>query len=510
MGDLRKRRQEVSAFLGIDAGNTGVKAVLFDDAGRTMASAHRDTGGHSPAPGMVERDIGRLRTDLDELVRELLGKSGLKGSDIAGIGTSGHGNGLYLLDDTGEPVAAIQSLDTRAAGLVEDWNGRGVAATAQAICLQRPWAAQTPALLAWMAAHRPETMARAAHLLMCKDLVTHALTGEMAGDVSDMGGAGLLRLPDIAYDDALLQAYGLEEAKGLLPKLHWPTDVVGSVTEAAAGRTGLAAGTPVVAGFFDVLASAVGAGVTKPGQASLILGTWSINQAVVETPAEGVFMSAPLAPGRFMSMENSATSATNLEWLAHNLLAHDRRSEKGPFALADALASMAPPKPDGPLYHPYLYGASGDASARAGWFGLAGWHDGADMLRALFEGVAFAHLAHIEQLEARGVDAGDITLSGGGAKSPLWPQMIADMRGRPVKVAAQAETGALGAAMAAVVGTGRYRDIDKAAEAMVAPPAIVTPNPGLKDFYQRRFALWRAVEASLSPHWAALRTLGDG
>lgn len=500
----------MSAFLGIDAGNTGVKAVLFDDAGRALASAHRDTGGHCPAPGMVERNIGRLRTDLDGLVREVLEKSGLKGRDIKGIGTSGHGNGLYLLDAGGEPVAAIQSLDTRAAGLVEEWERNGVADAAEAICLQRPWAAQTPALLAWMARHRPETLARAAHILMCKDLVTHALTGEIASDVSDMGGAGLLRLPNNTYDVALLDAYGLAEAKGLLPKLHWPVDVVGRLTDAAVARTGLAAGTPVVAGFFDVLASAVGAGVTRPGQASLILGTWSINQAIVERPAGGVFMSAPLAPGRFMSMENSATSATNLEWLAHNLLAHDRRAEKGPFALADALASMAPPKPDGPLYHPYLYGASRDAFARAGWFGLAGWHDGADMLRALFEGVAFAHLAHLERLEASGVDAGDITLSGGGAKSPVWPQMIADMLGRPVKVATEKETGALGAAMAAAVGTGRYCDLDAAAEAMVAPPRVVEPNPAMKDFYARRFALWQAVQASLAPHWTALRTLGDG
>ena len=495
----------MSALLGIDAGNTGVKAVLFDERGRALASAHCDTGGHCPAPGMVERDIGRLRSDLDKLVREVLEKGGLKGTDISGIGTSGHGNGLYLLDADGVPVAAIQSLDTRAAGLVEEWEGNGAADKAERICLQRPWAAQTPALLAWMSKHRPEAMARAAHLLMCKDLVTHALTGEMASDVSDMGGAGLLRLPDNAYDDALLDVYGLAGAKRLLPKLNWPVDVVGSVTEAAAGKTGLAAGTPVVAGFFDVLASAVGAGVTRPGQASLILGTWSINQAIVEIPVKGVFMSAPLARGRFMSMENSATSATNLEWLAQNLIAHDSRAKRGPFALADALASMAPSKPDGPLYHPYLYGAARNASARAGWFGLAGWHDGADMLRALFEGVAFAHLAHIERLEASGVATGDITLSGGGARSPVWPQMIADMLGQPVKVAAEKETGALGAAMAAAVGTGRYRDLDEAAETMVAAPRVVQPDPEMKDLYGRRFALWQAVEKSLAPHWAALK-----
>ena len=127
------------------------------------------------------------------------------------------------------------------------------------------------------------------------------------------------------------------------------------------------------------------------------------------------------------------------------------------------------------------------------------------MLRALFEGVAFAHLAHLARLEANGVGASDITLSGGGARSPVWPHMIADMLGRPVKVAAEPETGALGAAMAAAVGTGRYRDLDEAASAMVAAPRVVEPDPAMKDHYARRFELWQAVEKSLAPHWAALR-----
>jgi L-xylulokinase len=500
----------MSAWLGIDAGNTGVKALLFDDAGRELACAHRDTGGHSPEPGMVERDIGRLRTDLADLVRELLDKSGLHGRDIAGIGTSGHGNGLYLLDAEGGPLAAIQSLDSRTAGLVEEWTAAGVGEAAAAICLQRPWPSQTPALLAWMARHRPQVLERAAHVLMCKDLVVHALTGRVATDITDMGGAGLLRLPENRYDDGLLEIYGLGGVAAKLPPLHWPTDRVGTVTAEAAARTGLAEGTPVVAGFFDVVASAVGAGVTRPGQASIILGTWSINQVVVDTPLDGVFMATGIAPGRFLSMENSATSATNLEWLAHHLLAQDVRREGGSaFALADALAAAAPPKADGPMYHPYLYGAAGDPSARAGFFGLAGWHDGGDMVRAVFEGVAFAHLAHVEKLLAAGARLRGITISGGGARSPVWPQMIADVLRLPVRVAAQAETGALGAAMAAAVGAGRFASLDEAAAAMVAPSREIVPDPCLAGFYQRRFALWQAVGKSLAPHWAALRDLGQ-
>jgi L-xylulokinase len=499
----------VKAYLGIDAGNTGVKALLFDETGLELARAGRETGGTSPAPGRVERDLGRLRSDLDALIQEVLAKSGLQGKDVAGIGTAGHGNGLYLLNADEAPLAAIQSMDTRAAALIAEWDASGVSDTISKIALQRPWPAQTPTLLAWMAKHQPELMERAAHVLMCKDVVTHALTGRVASEVSDMGGAGLLRLPENSYDDDLLEAYGLAQSRSILPPLLWPTDVAGTVTAEVAARTGLAAGTPVVAGLFDVVASAVGAGVTRPGEASVIIGTWSINQAIVEKPAGNVFMSCGLTPGRYMAMENSATSAANLEWMVHHLLRHDERADGTPYALADALALASPLRADAPMYHPYLYGASSDPSARAGFFGIAGWHDTGDLLRALFEGVSFAHLAHLTKLRAAGVESENITISGGGARSPVWPQMLADMLGRTLAVAAQPEAGALGAAMAAAIGAGRFADLDEAAAAMVAPASQITPDPQRNAIYQRRYELWQAIEQSLAPHWAKLRQLGD-
>lgn len=499
----------MKAYLGIDAGNTGVKAVLFDATGRELSRAHCDTGGTSPAPGRVERDLSRLYRDIDGLIRDVLSKSGLPGSAVAGIGTSGHGNGLYLLDGDGGPLAAIQSLDTRAADLVTEWEASGVADKAAKLACQRPWPSQTPTLLAWMVRHQPQVMARAGHVVMCKDVVTHALTGRIVSDVSDMGGAGLLQLPQNAYDDSLMAAYGLGAFQHLLPPLLWPTDVAGTITQDVAARTGLVAGTPVVAGFFDVVASAIGAGVTDSGQASVILGTWSVNQAIVAQPTADVFMSCGFAPGQFMAMENSATSAANLEWAAHSLLAHDGRATAGPFALADALAGAAPLRATGPMYHPYLYGSGSDPAARGGFFGLAGWHDTGDILRALFEGVAFAHLAHLDRLRAAGINFDGITVSGGGARSPVWPQMLSDMLGLPLSVAAQPEAGALGAAMAAAVGAGQFADLQAAAAAMVAPPRKVEPDLGNTTVYRRRFALWQAVENSLAPHWAALRGLGD-
>jgi L-xylulokinase len=355
-----------------------------------------------------------------------------------------------------------------------------------------------------MARHRPEILDRAAHVVMCKDLVVHALTGQVVSEVSDMGGAGLLALPGNAYDDRLMAAYGLGDLARLLPRLLWPTEVAGQVTASAARSTGLRAGTPAVAGFFDVVAAAVGSGVTRRGEASVILGTWSINQAVVAEPVRGVFMSCGIAPGRFMAMENSATSAANLEWAAHGLM-----STPQAFAEADRLAAEAAERPDAPFYLPFLYGSPDDPAARAALVGAAGWHGPADLMRALFEGVAFAHLAHLERLAAAGVATDRIVLSGGGARSPVWPQMLADLLGREVEVTKQPEAGALGAAMAAAVGAGLYAGLDEAAERMAAPTWTVAPRRDSIASARRRFELWRELCERLRQHWSALGATAD-
>ncbi|MEI6573409.1 MAG: FGGY-family carbohydrate kinase [Alphaproteobacteria bacterium] len=493
----------MTLFLGIDAGNTGVKAVLFDSNGVELARSVRETGSSSPGPGMVERDINRLRSDLVDLIIEILDKSGKSGKDIGGIGTSGHGNGLYLINKDHEQVIAIQSMDTRASGIAADWHNDGTADAAFKIAYQRPWASQTPTLLSWMKYNKPELVDSSVHLLMCKDVITLALTDEIVGDVTDMGGAGLLSLPENSYSDDLLEVYGLRKYSNLLPKLLWPTDIAGVVTDDFAARTGLSAGTPVVAGFFDVISSAVGAGVTKLGQTSVIIGTWSINQAIVDKPAAGVFMSCGILPGLFMAMDNSATSATNLEWVAHHLMG----GSKDAFIDADRISFEASLTPSSPLYHPYLYGAAGDSNARAGIFGLAGWHSAGDLMRAVFEGVAFAHVQHIETLRSADIPTEGIILSGGGSRSPVWPQMLADMLGKSVSVSSQPEAGALGAAMAAAVGTGFYQSLDEAVTSMTKAPRLVRPAISNYALYEKRYKLWRAVQNSLTTHWETLMEL---
>ena len=491
-------------LLGLDAGNTIIKAVLFDLDGRQIAAHGVDGATHKPAPGMVERSIAELWDNARVAIAGCLAKAGADPGSIAAIGTAGHGNGLYLLDREGGPLIGIQSLDTRAAGLTVELDAAcGLAM--HAISLQRPWPSQTPVLLAWLKRNRPEFYAQAGTLLFAKDVLSFRLTGNRASDISDMSGAGLLRLPDSVYDAELLSLYGLEDARFLLPSLHEPTGVVGAVTQAATAATGLAAGTPVVAGYFDVVASALGSGAVGVGAASVVAGSWSINQVFSDAPVrdDRVFMVAACGEGQFANMDNSATSAANLEWYVRTLVERGGHHDN-PFGFVNALVGATAPAHDDPLFHPFLYGGRLGAHQRGGFFGLAAWHDEGHMLRALFEGVMFEHRRHIEVLAIAGVTFGQAALSGGGARSAHWPQIFADGLGVRVTVAECQETGALGAAIAAAVGAGLHPDVPAAVKAMTRPACTFTPDPSMHAHYDRRYAIWTSLTEAVDPLWRRL------
>ena len=495
-------------ILGIDIGNTVVKAVLFDLEGRQIARHGVDGTTLKPAPGMVERPPEELWANARMAISGCLAAANVDAARIAAIGLAGHGNGLYLLDKAGQPLLGIQSLDTRAASLAAEIDLR-VGADLHAICLQRPWPSQTPVLLAWLKVHRPEIYFRAGTLCFAKDIIAWNLTGVRASEISDMSGAGLLRLPEAAYDARLLSLYGLTDALPLLPPLAIPTDVVGHVSPEAAAATGLAAGTPVVAGYFDVVASALGSGAVGAGAASIVLGSWSINQTFAATPARDprIFMVTAFGNGRFANMDNSATSAANLEWYVRSLVEREGHHDD-PFGQVNRLVGQAVMAPDDPMFHPFLYGGRNGAHQRGGFYGLAGWHDEGHLLRALYEGVGFEHRRHVDVLTAAGAQIREVTLSGGGTRSAHWPQMMADILGLPVTLGSAEESGALGGAIAAAVGTGHHPSEEAAVAAMTRVRAKLLPDPRLQALHDRRFAVWSRLTAAMEPFWADLAELG--
>ncbi|WP_448955035.1 FGGY-family carbohydrate kinase [Labrys neptuniae] len=491
-------------LLGIDAGNTVVKAVLFDLEGRVLARVALDGQSRQPQPGYVERDIAELWANAATVIRRCLGEAGVAGKDVIGIGTAGHGNGLYLLDRDDQPLIGIQSIDNRAADLAAELRASPAAEALYPLCLQRPWPAQTATLLLWLKRNRPDLYVQAGTAFLCKDAMTLLLTGRRVSDFSDMSGAGLLLLPERRYDEALLDTYGLGDATGLLPELIEPEASAGIVTASAAAATGLAEDTPVAAGFFDIIASMIGAGVNAPGEAAIVAGTWSINQVVRETPLvdDTIFHASTWRPDRYVAVESSATSAVNLEWFVREF-----GGGHGPaaFEACNALVASVAPHPELPLFLPFLFGASTHPDARAAFIGLAGWHGKAEMLHALYEGVVFEHRRHIERLRRAGAEITRASLSGGGSRSQVWCQMFADILDLPVTVAECQETGALGAAIAAGVAAKAFPTLDHGIAAMVRQAGRYQPRTTDRALVEARYRLYCGLVDTMPGHWKRYR-----
>jgi L-xylulokinase len=496
-------------LLGLDAGNTVIKAVIFDLEGRELAHAAREGQSRMPKPGHVERDLGEFWVNAQAVIRACIAGAGIDPREIRAIGCAGHGNGLYALDKSGAPLIGIQSIDTRAGALAEELEASGVGDITIEIGRQRPWPAQTPTLMAWLKRHQPELFARIGTVFLAKDYVTYRLTGERVSDVSDMSGGCLMDLDSRAYDARLLDAFGLSGCEGLLPRLVESDEIAGRVTPEAAALTGLAEGTPVVGGLFDVVASALGSGVTRSGAASIIAGTWSINQVIVETAqlAGPVFMWSTYDRSRYMAMENSATSAANLEWMVREFF-HDCHEGGSPFDRACELAASVPPSATAPFYHPFLYGAQTDGNARAGFYGVGGWHGKADLMLAVLEGVVFGHRWHIDRLRGAGVTFTDAVLSGGGSRSRIWPQLFADILGLPITITRSRETGALGAAIAAGTGAGLFHDFAEGADRMIKPDRVLQPDRSLSKIYADRYEIYGMLTEGMTPVWKRIAQLG--
>jgi L-xylulokinase len=500
--------EPIRYLLGLDVGNTVIKSVLFDLDGRAVAANAVDGHSATPEPGHVERDLDELWRNASEAIGRCLADAGVDPRHIGAVGCSGHGNGLYLLDGDDRPLIGIQSIDTRAAALAEELAAeRGDAL--HAVCLQRPWPSQTPVLLAWLRRHRPAALEQAETLLMCKDYLTFKLTGRKVSDVSDMSGAGLLRMPECRYDHELLALYGLDGLDRLLPPLIDPVDIVGGITASAAAQTGLAEGLPVIGGFFDVVASALGSGVVAPGAASVIVGTWSINQFISREPVvdRSLFMVSGFGRGRFVNMDNSATSAAHLEWYVREFVERGGHHDD-PFGWCQQRVADVEPRLDDPYFHPFLYGSGRGPHARAGFYGLAGWHGEGHLLRALMEGVVFEHRRHVEVLRAAGATFGEATLSGGGARSALWPQMFADCLGVPIDVAEAEETGALGAALGAGVGVGIFDTYERAVSRMTRAHRRFEPTAAMTSHYDQRYATYRRLADALQDFWSEQQQRG--
>lgn len=501
-------------LLGIDSGLTVTKAVLFDIDGRTLSVARRRVAQSFPHPRHVERDMDEFWNATADAIAEAIATSGRPASDILAIATTAHGDGIYMLDSEHRPLGAgILSLDSRAVDIAENWVNGAVAEQSIAITGQLPHASAPSAILAWVKENEPERFSRIAHVIACKDWLRFCLTGEVGTDRTE-ASTSFTDVQRQDYSRDALALFGLEALWNALPPMSRSDEIVGGVSAACAARTGLVAGTPVVGGLHDVTASALGVGGLKMGTVAVVAGTYSINETLSSEPHVNPnwFCRNGIAPGEWNNMSISPASTANYDWFLDKLCPSERRlSEETGRSIHDMLrpeVDAALAKPSTALFHPYLFGSPYGAMASGAFFGLRGWQERGDMLRAVWEGIAFNHRIHVDHLK-EGFAISAARLTGGVSRSPAFAQMFANVLGMQVTVTETDEAAAWGAALCAGKGAGVFADVYSDPRDLDAIGCTYTPDAERSAQYKKRFALFKEIASALGPLWPKIEALSD-
>ena len=402
----------MTTLIGIDAGTSAIKAVAFTLDGVVQAQSAQGTPLSRPEPGWVEQDMEetwvRTATVISEVVDALPG-----GADVAAVGVTAQGDGCWLIDDEGQPVRdAILWSDGRASEYIHIWQKSGLAAAIYDICGCAPFPGASVPILNWLRDHEPDALERSATLFYCKDWIKYRLTHTRTIDPSD-ATLPFLDVETLKYSDTVPDLVDVPEIRHLRPPIAAPTDVVGTVTSAAANATGLPDSTPVVSGILDIPACAYGSGAVAPGDRSSVIGTTSLNQALQDTPntePRNVGFTLALSNQRWTRVMASMAGTPNLDWILDEILDTDD------FDAVEARVRSVPVGAEGVMYHPYL-SASGERSpflkptARAQFTGLSPEHTRDHLARAVYEGVALA-MRDCHEHMAGGAES--VLMAGGG------------------------------------------------------------------------------------------------
>ncbi|MCU0270765.1 MAG: FGGY-family carbohydrate kinase [Acidimicrobiales bacterium] len=487
----------MALFVGHDLGTGGDKAVLVDDRGRLLGSAFEPYPIEHLQPGWAEQDPRDFWEAVGATTRRVLDEAGAGPGDVRAVGFAAQMLTMVPVDRWGEPTRpAISWLDSRAEvearRLVRRLGGpRVVAALAGAV----PSGKDVLCKLAWLRAHEPDVVARTAAFCDATGFLVARATGALVADDTAAGATGLLDRRTRTWDRRL--ALATRTPLRGLPPVRSCADVVGGLRPAAARDLGLRAGTPVVAGMGDVPAALVGSGAVRPGDVHVCLGTsgW----VCVTTPTgrdlarHGVFALPAPQPGLFALVGEMETAGECLDWIATRLAEGDDHARIG--ALLDEAGSV-PAGSDGLLFLPWLYGERSpvtDTTLRGGFLNLSLEHTRAHLVRAVLEGVACNLRWTLEVLAAAGHTGTTLRVIGGGARSDLWLQVLADATRRTVEVPAHPfAAGAMGAALTAAVGVGAVADYAAIADLVPAVRSIAPRSTGATTL-DRTYAALRAA-----------------
>ncbi|AKT40517.1 xylulokinase [Chondromyces crocatus] len=500
-GDRGDAGQGEGLVLGIDCSTTACKAIVWDGRGRVVSEGRASIGLTNPEPDAWEQDAERWWEATLEATRQAVERLGEGNAwRVRAMGITHQRETFVVTDAEGKPLhPALVWMDARCRPEVAEAIAALGETRLHTVTGKPP--CTTPSLYKLLFLLRrgaPSLGAQRPRVLDVHALLSWRLTGRLATSLASADPLGLVDMEARDFSPEILALAGLSRAQ--LPVLCAPGEVIGGLMEAAAGALGLPAGLPVVAGAGDGQAAALGAGLSGPGAAYLNLGT-AIVSGVVSSAyrIDRAFRTMVAAtPGAYLLETDLKGGTFTLTWLVERLLGRSASEVGGTLSALEQVARGLPPGADGLLLVPYWNGVMNpywddDASGvMVGWHGA---HAPAHVYRATLEGIAMEQRLHTEAVEAASGPIGELLVMGGGSRSDLWCQILADVTGKPVVRTGATEASSLGAGMLAAWASGMFPDLGAAVGAMSARGATFSPG-AQQGIYDR---LYREVYAGLYP-----------
>jgi xylulokinase len=492
--------------LAIDLGTQSIRAALLTADGTVVDVASRPVDLHVPQPGWAEQSPEAWWQATVADIRDVVGRN--PEARVVGLGVGAHMHGVVPVDAEGRPLAERVGIwsDKRAADLVDEIETREGVDALTAIASNVPVAAWAGFKIAWFRVHEPDTYAAASAFLVVKDYITHRLTGARTTDPSEASGSFLMDASTSQWSDELLTAVGVD--RRLLPEIVPSDAVVGTVTAEVAHATGLSPDVPVVAGGGDMLCQYLAAGVTRPGRVCEVSGTASIIAAHADEPSHDPrVMNLRAVSGGWLRFGIADSGGATFRWFVdrfcESYTEEAKQAGTSPFKLLAAEAEGVPPGSRGLLCLPYLLGerTMGSSRSRGSIIGLTPEHGRPEIVRAILEGVTFELRRTLDLVRLPETDE-PVRVTGGGATSPIWNRIRANVYGQPACILVSHEGGLLGAGLLAGVGAGWYPDAAAAAEQVVRITDETRPDDAEREQYEEIYAEFCAVHDLLDGRWA--------
>jgi xylulokinase len=483
-------------WIGIDVGTSGLKALAVDESGKAAASALVEYGMQTPKPGWAEQDPKQWWEGLKKAISLLKKKVPRLDDSLSGIGLTGQMHSSVFLDAGFKVIRpAILWCDQRPARECEELIEKIGFERLVSLTLNRALTGFTLPKLLWLKNREPKNYARLKHLLVCKDYIRFKLTAELATEVSDASGTLMFDVQGRKWSNELIDKLGIDPT--ILPRCYESPEITGYLTKAAALELGLKPGVPVMGGGGDQAAGAVGNGIVEEGAALISIGTSGVVFAAHKKPLldkqARLHSFCHAAPGLWHSMGVMLSAGGSLRWLRETL----REVKPGiDYPEMTRLAKKTSTGANGLFFLPYLTGERTphfDPFARGVFFGISLKNGLGDMARAVIEGVSFGLKDSVEIMKESGVKIKRFYLSGGGAKSEFWSQLLADILQSKIYRLKVDEGPSFGSAMLAMVGTGIFPNVQNAGKQTLKLKDSFDPELQTSRRYQELYQAWRTL-----------------